>query len=61
MVPVEQLIQSMKRPKLDTSPGSSGLPDGTQPQQLWAPTLLTPVLAPPSEGAPAAAPAAPLK
>jgi pilus assembly protein CpaC len=53
-VPVEQLIQSMKRPKLDTSPGASGLPDGTQQQQLWAPTLLTPVQAPP-----AAAPAAP--
>jgi pilus assembly protein CpaC len=51
-VPVEQLIQSMKRPKLDTSPGASGLPDGTQQQQLWAPTLLAPVQAAPPEAAP---------
>jgi pilus assembly protein CpaC len=54
-VPIEQLIQSMRRPKLDTSPGASGLPDGTPQQQIWAPTLLAPMQAAP----PAAAPAAP--
>jgi pilus assembly protein CpaC len=56
-VPVEQLIQSMKRPKLDTSPGASGLPDGTQQQQLFVPTLLAPVPAAQPAAAPPAAPA----
>jgi hypothetical protein len=42
-VPVEQLIQSMKRPKLDTSPGASSFSDGTQQQQLWTPTFACPM------------------
>jgi pilus assembly protein CpaC len=59
-IPLEQMIQSLRQPRLETGPNASGLPDSSfQPaQELPFPQLGTPAPAPP---APTPAPAAPPK